>query len=442
MPDLNIVPRGPRGRERREKDAAVQNRTPRDSWAAHWAGSARSARRHVGCCTTPRARAAVTPTSSRRDLTRGPERADRAGRARANRTGGRRGAGRRPASRGTAGAPVRRRSRFISRRARRAGHADARRLPRVERRSERRRGARGPPRRLRSAAEPDAHAGLGDVLVRGRGARAGLPRGDPVLADRDGGAGTIRRPASLDRARARSADATAAAAIRLVRSASAARRRPAELAAAGPRPSVDRVAAARGHDRAVARGGTGAARARRRHAPKRRRSPLHPGRGRERALRSVPAGDRRRKDARGGAPRALSRDASGRRAARDAAHDDDAADPRGPGGGTGRGHARRRARAAPPAARAHAERPDGERAHGAARPRRDRARARRRQAEARRATRGVAEQGDSDGDGSSLSRRLAQVGTVTDWQPLVGALPASPDGGPAPVLFGLTGHWK
>jgi hypothetical protein len=54
----------------------------------------------------------------------------------------------------------------------------------------------------------------------------------------------------------------------------------------------------------------------------------------------------------------------------------------------------------------------------------------------------VAEQGDSDGDGSSLSRRLAQVGTVTDWQPLVGALPASPDGGPAPVLFGLTGHWK
>jgi hypothetical protein len=45
-------------------------------------------------------------------------------------------------------------------------------------------------------------------------------------------------------------------------------------------------------------------------------------------------------------------------------------------------------------------------------------------------------------EGSSLGRKLAQVGSVTDWQPLVGALPASPDGGPAPVLFGLTGHWK
>jgi hypothetical protein len=45
-------------------------------------------------------------------------------------------------------------------------------------------------------------------------------------------------------------------------------------------------------------------------------------------------------------------------------------------------------------------------------------------------------------EGSPLGRKLAQVGSVTDWQPLVGALPASPDGGPAPVLFGLTGHWK
>jgi hypothetical protein len=45
-------------------------------------------------------------------------------------------------------------------------------------------------------------------------------------------------------------------------------------------------------------------------------------------------------------------------------------------------------------------------------------------------------------EGSSLSRKLSQVGSVTDWQPLVGALPASPDGGPAPVLFGLMGHWK
>jgi hypothetical protein len=45
-------------------------------------------------------------------------------------------------------------------------------------------------------------------------------------------------------------------------------------------------------------------------------------------------------------------------------------------------------------------------------------------------------------EGSSFSRKLAQVGSVTDWQPLVGALPVSSDGAPAPVLFGLTGHWK
>jgi hypothetical protein len=37
---------------------------------------------------------------------------------------------------------------------------------------------------------------------------------------------------------------------------------------------------------------------------------------------------------------------------------------------------------------------------------------------------------------------MAQVGAVTDWAPLVGALPASPDSGPSPVLFGVTGHWK
>jgi hypothetical protein len=48
----------------------------------------------------------------------------------------------------------------------------------------------------------------------------------------------------------------------------------------------------------------------------------------------------------------------------------------------------------------------------------------------------------SDPTESTVSRRLAQVGAVTDWAPLVGALPASPDTGPAPVLFGLTGHWK
>lgn len=45
-------------------------------------------------------------------------------------------------------------------------------------------------------------------------------------------------------------------------------------------------------------------------------------------------------------------------------------------------------------------------------------------------------------EGSSLGRKLSQVGSVTDWQPLMGALPASPDGGPAPVLFGLMGHWR
>jgi hypothetical protein len=42
----------------------------------------------------------------------------------------------------------------------------------------------------------------------------------------------------------------------------------------------------------------------------------------------------------------------------------------------------------------------------------------------------------------SLSRKVSEVASISDWQPLVGALPASPDGGPAPVLFGVTGHWK
>jgi hypothetical protein len=43
---------------------------------------------------------------------------------------------------------------------------------------------------------------------------------------------------------------------------------------------------------------------------------------------------------------------------------------------------------------------------------------------------------------STLGRRLSQVGGVTDWQPLVGALPAPAEQGPSPVLFGLTGHWR
>jgi hypothetical protein len=43
---------------------------------------------------------------------------------------------------------------------------------------------------------------------------------------------------------------------------------------------------------------------------------------------------------------------------------------------------------------------------------------------------------------SLLGRKLAQVGSVTDWAPMVGAMPAPAETGPAPVLFGVTGHWK
>ena len=104
-----------------------------------------------------------------------------------------------------------------------------------------------------------------------------------------------------------------------------------------------------------------------------------------------------------------------------------------------------RARAAAPAARAHAEP-----APATARRARRGADATRRETEpATRSptTRDRRRRGPTtrrrDAEGSSLgargSRRWA---AVTDWQPLVGALPASADGGPAPVLFGLTGHWK
>jgi hypothetical protein len=43
---------------------------------------------------------------------------------------------------------------------------------------------------------------------------------------------------------------------------------------------------------------------------------------------------------------------------------------------------------------------------------------------------------------STLARRLSQVGSVTDWAPMVGSMPAPAEQGPAPVLFGLTGHWR
>ncbi len=39
-------------------------------------------------------------------------------------------------------------------------------------------------------------------------------------------------------------------------------------------------------------------------------------------------------------------------------------------------------------------------------------------------------------------RRLRHVVEVTQWSPLVGALPAASETGPAPLLFGLTGLWR
>jgi hypothetical protein len=50
--------------------------------------------------------------------------------------------------------------------------------------------------------------------------------------------------------------------------------------------------------------------------------------------------------------------------------------------------------------------------------------------------------GDDDEVGPSLGHELAQVGSVTDWAPMVGAMPAPAETGPAPVLFGVTGHWR
>jgi hypothetical protein len=43
---------------------------------------------------------------------------------------------------------------------------------------------------------------------------------------------------------------------------------------------------------------------------------------------------------------------------------------------------------------------------------------------------------------STIGRKLSQVGSVTDWAPMVGSMPAPAEQGPAPVLFGLTGHWR
>jgi hypothetical protein len=49
----------------------------------------------------------------------------------------------------------------------------------------------------------------------------------------------------------------------------------------------------------------------------------------------------------------------------------------------------------------------------------------------------------ADGPGRSHPlRRLAQIVEITDWAPLVGALPAPAETGPPPMLFGLTGRWK
>ena len=43
--------------------------------------------------------------------------------------------------------------------------------------------------------------------------------------------------------------------------------------------------------------------------------------------------------------------------------------------------------------------------------------------------------------GRPFWRRLRDVVDVTQWSPLVGALPAATESGPPPLLFGLTGLW-
>jgi hypothetical protein len=42
----------------------------------------------------------------------------------------------------------------------------------------------------------------------------------------------------------------------------------------------------------------------------------------------------------------------------------------------------------------------------------------------------------------SLLRRLSSIVDVTQWAPMIGALPAGQDTGPPPLLFGVTGLWK
>jgi hypothetical protein len=42
----------------------------------------------------------------------------------------------------------------------------------------------------------------------------------------------------------------------------------------------------------------------------------------------------------------------------------------------------------------------------------------------------------------SLLRRLSSVVDVTQWAPMIGALPTGQDTGPPPLLFGVTGLWK
>ncbi|HXI58722.1 MAG TPA: hypothetical protein VNO55_21795, partial [Polyangia bacterium] len=49
---------------------------------------------------------------------------------------------------------------------------------------------------------------------------------------------------------------------------------------------------------------------------------------------------------------------------------------------------------------------------------------------------------DGPDEDLGLLRHLDNVVHVTDWSPLVGALPAPSDEGPAPLLFGVTGRWR
>jgi hypothetical protein len=45
------------------------------------------------------------------------------------------------------------------------------------------------------------------------------------------------------------------------------------------------------------------------------------------------------------------------------------------------------------------------------------------------------------GSSPSLLARLARIVEITDWAPLIGALPMPEQHGPLPLLFGVTGLW-